>query len=191
MSEEEGGDFCKRSALASLAAERGLEILKWIRGRGVQLADGRVVRSITSYHKEGMELFTIKFNIKEGKRNQSIEDAWMTASPKPKPGWLSAFQIANVTGDDWYAAMEQTWAQWQGLTPMAVALKAPAEFQRGDRVEIQNYSRELDGRKGIIKGFEKKRRKGNWRVKVERKSERIFCREGQMVVIFRKKKAKR
>jgi hypothetical protein len=184
MTGQEESEFDKRSALASLAAERGLEILKWIRGRGVQLADGRVVRSITSYHKAGMELFTVKFNIKEGKRNQWIEDEWMAASPKPKPGWLSAFELAQVTGDNWFAAMEQTWAQWQGLTPMAKAPSAPAPFRRGDRVEIQNFNRELDGRKGIIKGFEKRKKK--WRIKVKRKSERVFCREGQMVVIYRK-----
>lgn len=180
-SREDDIDFDKRSALASLAADRGLEIDAWVRARGVRLSDGRIVRSITSYNKAGMELFTIKFNTKEDKRSQWIEDEWMAAPPRPRPGWRSAYELAGVSGDEWFCAMEQTWAEWRGLTWLSRTLPAPSAFRRGDRVLVINFSKQLDGRKGIIKGYEKRRKK--FRIKIERKSMRAFLAESQMVEI--------
>lgn len=41
----------------------------------------------------------------------AIHDAWIDG---PK-AWKSAANLCGLWGDEWYYAMQQTWAKWQRL----------------------------------------------------------------------------
>lgn len=50
----------RRSALASCAAKAGYEVLTWVKGRGVRVEGGMVVRRVTWRIDKGVECFTAR-----------------------------------------------------------------------------------------------------------------------------------